>query len=358
MSESKKKLSVNKPSERLLNYLIFKKKLKNVRTNHCIKNVEKNNQQKIGKSIQVFNKLGENSGNINSDVYNACHGSKTCEIKLVVKKIPMTENDLIYSKKPFSKESLMGSPALAELYFLRILNLLVEQDICNFLPLLYKFFICQKCVFTNKKVKENYFDIKGCLILVSDLADYTLKDILENEKNMPITHIISLYLQIFIAIYTMRKYLGIWHHDLHYNNILVYKVTPGGYWEYNIKGKKIKVPNFGYFIVITDFGYSRIPGIIEPTDMEWLHSRRDQRSPLEDYMRISSMLENTGELDKKNNRTGDIFHSILKYNLVDIGPSKTIIKIAKMIKNTVTGKLIKKFDTEKKLKLNGVKIFK
>ena len=58
----------------------------------------------------------------------------------------------------------------------------------------------------------------------------------------------------------MQKYFNIIHGDLHSLNILIYKVQGGGYWKYIIDDKEYIVPNLGWVILITDFGFTYISG--------------------------------------------------------------------------------------------------
>ena len=65
--------------------------------------------------------------------------------------------------------------------------------------------------------------------------------------------------QIMIGLYAIKKYFNMNHTDFHTGNILVHTVTPGGYWVYEIHGKKYYVPNLGFIFLLSDFGFSWIP---------------------------------------------------------------------------------------------------
>ena len=56
----------------------------------------------------------------------------------------------------------------------------------------------------------------------------------------------------------MQKYFNIIHGDLHSLNILIYKVKEGGYWKYVINKKTYIIPNLGWVVLITDFGFAYI----------------------------------------------------------------------------------------------------
>ena len=66
--------------------------------------------------------------------------------------------------------------------------------------------------------------------------------------------------QIIISIISMQKYFNIIHGDLHSLNILIYKVKKGGYWKYIIDNNEYIIPNLGYIILLSDFGFASIPG--------------------------------------------------------------------------------------------------
>jgi len=65
--------------------------------------------------------------------------------------------------------------------------------------------------------------------------------------------------QIMVGLHTMKKYFNMIHADFHARNILVHRVTPGGYWTYTIGGHKYYVPNLGYVFLLHDFGFAWIP---------------------------------------------------------------------------------------------------
>jgi hypothetical protein len=70
--------------------------------------------------------------------------------------------------------------------------------------------------------------------------------------------------QIMYGILAMRRYFNMVHSDLHPGNVLVQKVTPGGFWKFIIDNQVYNVPNLGYVFLIHDFGYAWIPGKMIP----------------------------------------------------------------------------------------------
>lgn len=65
--------------------------------------------------------------------------------------------------------------------------------------------------------------------------------------------------QLMYGCAVLKRYFNMLHVDLHTKNILVHKVKPGGYWTYNLDGKKYYLPNLGFVFLLNDFGFSYIP---------------------------------------------------------------------------------------------------
>lgn len=294
--------------------IIFNK-LKNIKKNECIKNEE--NEKKLTKDILVFNRIGEESKN--GEVLKGCMIKKdnSCLVNFALKKIPLENNVYKYISKPNAMKTLNKSSTFSELFFLKKLNKLIDQRICINIPYLYKYFICDTCEFSNPMIDKYFFGTNKCLIIVNDLADTILSSFLDTNPSFEVQ--VNAYLQIYIALYCIRKFFNIWHHDLHGDNVLVYKVKPGGFWQYIINGRKCNIPNIGYLFVLTDFGYSRIPGKIEPEDLSWIYKKENEKDPLEDYIRISTWLYNTGprlySSGEKSSRGGNSIVSIDKQNI-------------------------------------------
>ncbi len=353
------------------------KRLKNINRHECIKIIDVN-EKKLTKDILVLNRIGKESKN--GEVLNGCMIKKdnSCLVDFALKKIPLDHSNYKYISKPNTLKTVNKSSTFSELYLLKKLNKLIEQGICINIPYLYKYFICDDCGFSNPMIEKYFFGINKCLILVNDLADTTLSALL--DTNPPFDVQINAYIQIYIALYCIRKFFNIWHHDLHGDNVLVYKVKPGGYWQYIINGRKCNIPNIGYLFVLSDFGYSRIPGKIEAEDLHWIYEKKKEQDPLEDYIRISGWLYNTGprlyssdgnnekivSIDKKNkdiiekekikiyskDKTGDVLGDFLIHGLRKTSVFSVIYKLSEMANTTHEnkGKPLMILDTDKKLK--------
>jgi hypothetical protein len=60
--------------------------------------------------------------------------------------------------------------------------------------------------------------------------------------------------QIMLSIMFFHKYTNAHHRDAHCGNFLYHKITPGGYFHYNLYGTDFYLENIGFLWVIWDFG--------------------------------------------------------------------------------------------------------
>jgi serine/threonine protein kinase len=152
-------------------------------------------------------------------------------------------------QKPFSRDFA----SWYEVFFLKdIFRPLIQENVCPNLPLIYDAFTCKDCkLVINEKEEEH-----PCVITIVELANGDLKDYLSREE-LSEDEIYSALFQIMAGLCTIQKYGQILNFDVKKENILFYKVTPGGYFQYTIMNKTFFVPNYGYLFIINDFGISR-----------------------------------------------------------------------------------------------------
>jgi hypothetical protein len=139
-----------------------------------------------------------------------------------------------------------------EVFFLKdIIKPLIEKNICPNLPLLYDTFTCDDCdlIIDNEKIHTH------CVIIAMELAEGNLKNYLQEKRT--VEELYSALFQIMSALHAIQYHSQIMNFDVKKENILVYNVEPGGYWEYKIKGQSYFVPNFGKLFILNDFGISR-----------------------------------------------------------------------------------------------------
>jgi hypothetical protein len=134
----------------------------------------------------------------------------------------------------------------------RLTKVVKEGKFPNF-PMMYKSMKCTKACKTDGcpdvTKKHDY------MVVLNELANMDLEtwfDEKHTEKDYE-----SVIMQLILSIKYLHK-MNIEHKDLHLKNVLIHKVTPGGYWHYKYDIFDIYVPNTGYFAVLWDFGQSDV----------------------------------------------------------------------------------------------------
>ena len=169
-------------------------------------------------------------------------------IDCVVKMIPLEKGAL-------EEQHSFKFSSWRELTALRWINQLVKKRICpNYITLL-TFRIIEDCSYNFTDKKSN-----GCVVLFLERADGTLYDWIKThvERKEKITSQVwlSIFFQLFAAIYAIQHKYGLIHRDLHWKNILYRKVESKGYWLYYLKKIPYYVPSFGFSFGLADFGKS------------------------------------------------------------------------------------------------------
>src|SRR6478609_6856201 len=136
----------------------------------CIRN------NTLANSFRILNRIG--SGSVNGEAFRLCYpvecSDGKCECKenptfLAVKKIPLSPEDYDYSKKPWSKQALT-SELWAELFIMKLCNVLVENKVTPNLPVYINYFVCDNCHYDNDALQKRYPAGGPCVILINELA--------------------------------------------------------------------------------------------------------------------------------------------------------------------------------------------
>jgi len=345
--ESKKVLPVSRIlKERLNQTTIVKNAISKGTKQRCIKP-----NKKIGSKITVTQRIGTES--INADVYKARFPYRY-NIDLAVKLIPLSDTEKKLQEDRESLSTLNESLAWSEIYLLKMVSKLVTQGICPNLPVMYSYFTCNKCIIQNQEAREHYDDSHDCILVITELADGDLKSLLTNYE-YTYDQLLTIYFQIYAALYAIRKYYNIWHQDLHWGNVLFHEINYGGYFKYIIKGTPVYIPNYGILPVLWDFGYARIPGIIENSELASVNAQNTNE--YEDYTRITKMAS------IRNNKIGsqvyrDLIHIINNFENSTGIQDKFLLTVAEMVQSklAISTSTIKKneiigtFNMGKKLK--------
>lgn len=120
---------------------------------------------------------------------------------------------------------------------------LIERNDCPNLPLIYNAMTCKK---GDKHNLTTFVELGS-----GDLKHYFY------EENPTTEELYSALFQIMAGLHAIQLNGQIMNFDVKKQNILYYRVDPGGYWQYNIRGKNYYVPNYGFMFILNDFGISR-----------------------------------------------------------------------------------------------------
>ena len=259
--------------------------------------------KRIGDNIIMSHHFGTPS--VYGEAWIAMLANKQ-KIKFAVKKIPLTIKDLTqsYTKKQLAS----GTSVWGEMSAYMLCRVLILSKVCPNLPLIYKYMWCNECSFINKNIRPRN---GPCLLVLNELADGDLKMYL--EKHIQIwSHelVINCLFQVTAGLYAMEKFYGATHNDLHYGNVLVHRVTPGGYWQYTINKKVFNVENIGFVFTLWDFGMTHIQGKVK--------GRRSKKGET-DIGRISSIMMDLLSTNKakKFSKMGNAPNTLLQ-NLVKL----------------------------------------
>jgi len=139
--------------------------------------------------------------------------------------------------------------------------------------LIFKLMICNnknKQLFLLPRIirNENYY------ISINELVSGNLKNFLY-EGNHSNKLILNALQQVLLAVLSFHHFTeGIFHRDCHSKNFLFHKITPGGYFHYQIFGRNVYVENLGFIWMIWDFGLVKSDEV-------------DRQLRIEDYIKIT-----------------------------------------------------------------------
>jgi serine/threonine protein kinase len=138
----------------------------------------------------------------------------------------------------------------------KIMELLSEYVVNGGFPnfiLSYNAAVCETCIIPFSRT---------CFITFMEPAMCDFEEFLnipEGEEMISnVNSCYSIVYQLFLSLCILHLKYGIFHQDLHSQNILVLPVTPGGYFRYIMNGKEYFVENHGYLFCIHDFGQSQV----------------------------------------------------------------------------------------------------
>lgn len=223
--------------------------------------------------------LGEG---VQGKVYQYCEKKESkC---LAVKKMYLDKKESKYVKNMYDIDALKHAPFI-ELASNMLINELVLQRISPNFVLTYSYYFEKRSgVCQDTHPYKGYFYNE----FISDSETFT--EWITKPHSIEMWY--NAFFQIISAIYVLQKYFNMTHLDLHSDNIFVKKIQKGGFWIYQIHGKKYKVPNLGYHFYISDFGYTWVPNKMK----SWVISKIYMKSQIHKGFDLEHLYKSTSQL--------------------------------------------------------------
>ena len=216
----------------------------------------------ITRWIQTPNKIGQG---MFGTVYRGCipfGNEESCTDRspeFAVKLSIANRSSVQVPRERWFKNEAWSEAYVTQLIQERVLNDGKGQAV----PRIYREFSCMdKCVIDDV---EN----KSCTILITELADGTVEKWAENPSHDITDLWYHVLFQLMAGLAALQSSdLQLFHDDIKKENILFYRVKPGGHWRYEIGGKVYYLPNYGNVFVIADFGVSSLysPEIVHQSE--------------------------------------------------------------------------------------------
>lgn len=288
------------------------------------------------KKIDVLGEGGQGK------VYRYClQNLKKC---VAVKKMYLNNKEGKYLKDIYNKNAYKESVYI-ELLAMKLVNELIIQKVCPNYILNYDFL---------------YKDRDG---ICSDIYPYTMyffNEYIEGaelytdwvKRHHSIEEWYNAYFQITVAIYALQRHFNMTHLDLHSDNIIVKRVTMGGYWEYKINNEKYYVPNYGYIFYINDFGHAWIPNQFK----SWFIRQRYNKKRINKSFDIMNLFKSTFKFSVSPPKFKNTIKDIIKELKNDKLFTNIISKVWDYYKAHPNTNLIEKYDLDKDLNIKNIPI--
>jgi len=171
---------------------------------------------------------------------------------IVVKEAYLTAKEKTLMLKGVGRNSQLGTVSKksypAEYFLATLINkILTLHKGQNFLFTL-DLGVCDTC--QMGKSKPNKF----CYVTFMEAAEFGLEKLARTGLTQ--ADVLNFTLQMLIALFTIEFLYGIVHRDIKLENILVKRITPGGYFQYVIGSNTYLVENRGFLLFLADFGVS------------------------------------------------------------------------------------------------------
>lgn len=309
------------------------------------------------------------NGSANGEAYKTCSIDK--DVCISIKQVPDKNN---LSTLELNSQEKSNTEEWIEMISLELCQLLVEQDICPNLPIVYNSFMCNTCDFNNKKLKT-----KSCFVIANELAELGdgmnffqkyFFNIIHTSNEAYDNIIQNILFQIYVGLYSLQKYFNMTHHDLHIGNILFKKIPlDNKYIKYRIDKQDYYLPNLGFMVTLWDFGYAFIPNKLMSshnkgyyTDLENYNINNVTRV-IPDWLQIPRLSVDynriTSQIDKILKKTIPLDSSVCETFKTDFETGlslPSVIKKFKIFKKRQSKKdILYSCSLDKKLKTNKIK---
>ena len=146
----------------------------------------------------------------------------------------------------------------AESYLMEQLRpLILDNGKGQAFPIMYKNYACVDGCRPSDPAKTKS---ESCIINLMELAEGDLNTWTNTIATGHEDYDNALF-QVMAGVAALQdSNIQVFHNDIKKENILWYKVQPGGVWMYNIGNKSYYLPNRGYVMIISDYGVSESYG--------------------------------------------------------------------------------------------------
>jgi hypothetical protein len=221
--------------------------------------------------IRIIGKGGQ------GEVNKYCTRKNDC---VAVKKSYIEYNLTKYIDNIYNKNALKHG-LFIEICVLLLIKQVVLQRICPHFVLSYTYIFKKYTSICSDEYPYKVYQYKE--YIESEMYSEWVK------REHPIKEWFNIYFQVTVALFSLQYHFNMKHLDLHAENILIKKVSKGGYWKYVIGDDIYYVPNLGYIVYIIDFGHAWVPNQFQ----SWFIRQRYKNKNIKKNFDIMNLFKST-----------------------------------------------------------------
>lgn len=134
--------------------------------------------------------------------------------------------------------------------YISMIRRLMFANVTPTLAVPYNVTLCAQCEKIDESKIIVYYELPS--------VKYVRLDEWLGDRRHP-SEILSVFFQIFNALYSLETYLGLVYSKISAYDIYVFSVDACGYWKYTLFGTDYYVPNYGQFVLV--YGYTNLVSI-------------------------------------------------------------------------------------------------